>query len=460
MRFIILFSLVIISCTTQVPSLSSTFLPDNLKEGNLEWQEGKTTTQRIQELPSDIEALDLLSSGASYELQDNKSWPILKRFRNLKRLEIGGADFGLGKEFCELYDLPLESIYIRADSMDRQVSRQMHQLKNLRRLGLVVHNYHKQDTIHLGDLAKIKTLEELKTACSYISEIAKLQDCPSLKRIQLGGAGDDYAIQYAKIRQLEQICLEGSGCAVPDDDKPITKKGLEAIATLPKLKNLDLSSQKLTDEALEPLSKITTLERLNLNDCPITDKAIKHIKGLSNLKALHVARTPLTDACFEDLSALKQLEELSIFGSKTSALGMKHFKGSKLKRLTLSAVSNANLAFIPDLPSLQYLNLEAASLTEVGAKHLARCPSLISIHIGVLPDEKEKKIAILKELAKIKTLKQIKGIYSDDLPDDVLKSILPNCTTGELPPDQEALFQPLILDANSHDVTKHFGCFR
>lgn len=437
------------------PMALSHFHPANLKEGKVESLAGKTIPEQIDDLPADIEALDLMCN--AWDFKDGAAeWSQLKRFRKLKWLELGGPEYHLDKKFCALYDLPIESLYVRTDTIDREVTEQMHKLKHLKRLGLVVHfEFHPEEFLHFADIAKIETLEELKSSCKTSSDIDQLKKCPNLRSVELA-MPCKLALRYAEFPQLEQICLEPIYFQTPEE----IKKVMESIATLPRLKNLDACEQPLLNEAAEPLSKVLTLERLNLRDSPVTDKSMAHLKSLSNLRALNLRGTKITDACFEDLSALKSLEELDLLGSKTSGLGLKYFKGSRLKRLTMSAINNANLAFVPDLPELQYLNLEGAMLTELGAKHLARCANLISIRLGTLPPEKEKRLSILTELAKIKSLRQVTNKYLEPEFDQELKSVLPDCTSEALSPELEALLKPLILDERSHDITYAFGCFR
>lgn len=441
----------------QLSLAATAFLPNQLKEGTVDPSSDKTVLQQLQEMPEDIEALDLMLK--AYDFHDKPDWTPLKRFKKLKRLELGGPDFALTSSFCELYSLPIESLYVRADTIDREVTRQMYKLNGLKQLGLIIPFEYKQDSVHLVDLAKIKSLEELKTSGSRLVGIGELIQCPHLKRIELGEADDSHAIQYSKLKQVQQLCMEGAGSALPEGSHPLATKGLDAIARMPNLKYLDLSSQNLTDDILAALSKCNSLEVLNLSNNPITDRGIAHLRSLSNLKALKLSLTKITDEGFASLSDLKKLEELDFSGTHTSGAGMKYLKGLPLRHVSMAAISNGNLAFLAGLPSLNYLDLGSATISDTGAKHLAKCSNLVWLVVGKLQDQKEKAKSILQELATMKNLKKLEGLYDDSLQKEIA-TLLPNCASGSLPSQTEEQMKSRIRDDNSHDITKSFSCFR
>ena len=56
-----------------------------------------------------------------------------------------------------------------------------------------------------------------------------------------------------------------------------------------------LHSTTVTDEGLEHLQGLTSLQHLNLNSTKVTDEGLEHLKGLTNLEYLSLYDTKVTD---------------------------------------------------------------------------------------------------------------------------------------------------------------------
>ncbi|MBX9570540.1 MAG: hypothetical protein K2X77_16735 [Candidatus Obscuribacterales bacterium] len=162
-----------------IANCASAFLPDGLKEGRIDPYGGydeEGAKAVFDAIPSDIEALDLMLS-TSY-ISD---WSKLLRFKKLKRIELGGPDEGIGQELCTIYSLPIESLYMRAGEIDRAVTKQMHRLRNLKRLGLCI----EATPVHLEDIARLESLRDLRIVCSTSTKISHLRKCPTLRFLDL-----------------------------------------------------------------------------------------------------------------------------------------------------------------------------------------------------------------------------------------------------------------------------------
>ncbi|MGI8601833.1 MAG: c-type cytochrome domain-containing protein [Verrucomicrobiales bacterium] len=89
---------------------------------------------------------------------------------------------------------------------------------------------------------------------------------------------------------------------------------------------LDLTRTKLRDEALAPITQMSSLRRLQLNRNPITDAGLVHLKGLSELESLNLYETEVTDAGLDQLIGLKKLQKLFLYNTKCTSAGADKLK--------------------------------------------------------------------------------------------------------------------------------------
>ena len=113
----------------------------------------------------------------------------------------------------------------------------------------------------------------------------------------------------------------------------ITDRGMERIATLPKIRDLNLYAvERITDTALAYLRGWKHLQRLNLRGTDITDTSLRYIAGLTSLRALDISFTQVTNNGLEYLGGFNNLEELQIGGNQLTGAGLHVLK--LLPRLT------------------------------------------------------------------------------------------------------------------------------
>src|SRR5262249_231701 len=87
----------------------------------------------------------------------------------------------------------------------------------------------------------------------------------------------------------------------------ITDAAMKDIATLPKLKILELRGCSVTDLGLAQLREMK-LEELNVRSTKITDLGIDSLKNMATLKLLEVNDTKVTDAAAAKLSGIPGLK--------------------------------------------------------------------------------------------------------------------------------------------------------
>lgn len=148
--------------------------------------------------------------------------------------------------------------------------------------------------------------------------------------------------------------LDLTGC-----DK-ITDDGLEHLSKLSFLQYLNLMyCKKISDRGLEHLSKISSLQRLRLCDCwHITDEGLRHLSKLTSLQHLDLSMCGdgITDAGLIYLSELSLLQYLSI--------------------CLCGKITDAGLEHLSKLSLLRYLDVSESEVTDSGLQLLVNMPSL------------------------------------------------------------------------------------
>lgn len=123
---------------------------------------------------------------------------------------------------------------------------------------------------------------------------------------------DEAIIRISHLMSLEALCLDGCRC--------LTDQSMAAIGSLISLKKLDLSQCDLiTDGGLENLEHLKYIEELSLGWCrTLSDTGLRVLCAqpgrASHLRMLCLARIGISDEGLEHLGKLKSLEELDLNG--------------------------------------------------------------------------------------------------------------------------------------------------
>jgi hypothetical protein len=190
--------------------------------------------------------------------------------------------------------------------------------------------------------------------------------------------------------KLESLTLMGRG---------VNNKTLEAIATLPTLKKLELSpvrselprsrtNLQITATGLRHLGQSPSLgqslELLDISEANIKSLVDKNgtniLEQLSSLKGLDMSNVPITD---KDLSFLHKninLESIWLNGTKITDNGVKKYMASlpNLWELNVSdtKITDESLKVFATCPKLRYLILENTFITVKGLSYLHDHPTL------------------------------------------------------------------------------------
>lgn len=187
--------------------------------------------------------------------------------------------------------------------------------------------------------------------------------------------------------RLDGTLLNGPGSAFPGLDEE-----LAILATIPSLHRLEIRYCRFTPKGLEHLAAMANVKELQLYNCWLGKEHFRAIARLKNLRGLALDNTTGTnEQALEPLTALHELEDVDL-GDLPVGDGAVHYLASSLK--------------------IKRLSLQARGLTNQGAARLAgftRIEHLV-LHSGPLSD---RGIASLAGLTKLRTLRVSGGTFTD-----------------------------------------------
>ena len=158
----------------------------------------------------------------------------------------------------------------------------------------------------LPNLTSINFSECYKIDDNCIKYLSKLY---SLRKIDLSRCINitDNTIKCVTYNCTNITNLNLSGCT------NITDRGIQYISKLTSLQTLDLSHCILTDTSIQNISELTRLKHLYLRSCNnITDKGIKNLVRLSSLYMLDLGMTKITKVSLQDISKMTGLRVLEL----------------------------------------------------------------------------------------------------------------------------------------------------
>ncbi|MBN2023597.1 MAG: hypothetical protein JW809_12500 [Pirellulales bacterium] len=88
------------------------------------------------------------------------------------------------------------------------------------------------------------------------------------------------------------------------------------------------SATRPDDAALEIVSRLDRLSRLDLTNCPITDAGLAHLEGLASLEFLALNGTKITDAGLEHLAKLTRLKHVHLGAAPVTPAGVARLRKS------------------------------------------------------------------------------------------------------------------------------------
>ena len=227
----------------------------------------------------------------------------------------------------------------------------------------------------------------------------------------------------------------------------VTDDWLKRISNVTTLRKLDLANCAIQGEGLQHLAKLTSLRELNLTLTPVSDDALKHIGGLTELRILGLASTQCNGTGFAHLKALHKLENVNFHFTPLNDAGLQaigqvpisdrlwfahtHFTDAgaaslanqtHLKRLGMGSQDKASsgeaVAALSKLP-LEDLALLDNQATPAGIAHAAKIATLKKLDVSHAPNVGNDSMALVAQMPVLEEFK----LGSAQVDDEGLRSL-------------------------------------
>ncbi|HNY80716.1 MAG: hypothetical protein RBS72_09305 [Sedimentisphaerales bacterium] len=232
-----------------------------------------------------------------------------------------------------------------------------------------------QHVAHLTGL-RVLDLSQTNITGAGMKWVAGLQN---LRRLTAPDRMDDAGLAHvARLPALTGLYLRESR---------VTNAGLRHLAGLQGLEELALGAGRITDAGLVHLGKLPRLRYLLLQGDGFSDAGFVHLKNVPSLRILHFGHLPqTTDAGLAHLSALTQVQDMSFHWSENiTDEGVRHLAAlPHLRSLDVarSRVTDAGLAHLRDVKTLESLWLPSEGISDTGLEYLSQLPRLRSLSVS------------------------------------------------------------------------------
>ncbi len=142
----------------------------------------------------------------------------------------------------------------------------------------------------------------------------------------------------------------------------------------------------LDDRGLENIVALRGLRHLELRYSHVTDTGLALLQGLPHLERLDVPRST-TDAGLAHISQVSTLQGLYFHENQVSDVGLAHLaKLRELQEIELGSgtISDAGLEHLASLPKLGYVKLWGYNFSDAAMEHIARIPNLTNLNVSNL----------------------------------------------------------------------------
>lgn len=320
-----------------------------------------------------------------YDL-DDMGWLHLGSLGSLRSLGFHG---GAVSERALMHISKLASLenldFGDTESVDGNGFTYLEALENLRDLSLnqVFRGFENR---HLSSLQRIPALESVGLNRCQVNEVGlyHLATIPKLRGLDISG---DWQTDTRYSRHAMQQLETASGLEQLDLSYiEIQPGGLQSLKQLPRLRELQLTYTNVTDDDLEVLKPLTQLEGLNLTGTDITDDGLGHLVSLTRLKELHLEGTQVSGTGLQLLSGLTDLHTLELGSGDRATLfetgSLAHLAGNPIQVLTINKGHTPIHSVLGLFPELCHLGLFGMPLSGEDARQVGSLAQLRSLYLG------------------------------------------------------------------------------
>jgi WD40 repeat protein/tetratricopeptide (TPR) repeat protein/Leucine-rich repeat (LRR) protein len=278
---------------------------------------------------------------------------------------------------------------------------------------------------HLSRLQRLRRLFLAGTSVEdgYLEHLLPL--AASLTDLDLSSTRitNDALLHISKLHGLQILSFEKTG---------VSGSALGALSALEKLYALDLDGTPLSAASLKALSGCQRLTRLSVSGCRLTDEHVEALLALMQVKRLDLSGTGLSDAAAAALASRRDLVVLSLARTSVGDRAVEHLERlSELSDLDLSLtqVTDASLQRLARLQKLERLHLRGTNLRGDGLCELSRLPQLETLDLDdtqVGDDDLE----CLRRLNKLRDLSLAGSQVSQAGIEDLEKALPETTVTG------------------------------
>jgi uncharacterized protein YjbI with pentapeptide repeats len=168
--------------------------------------------------------------------------------------------------------------------------------------------------------------------------------------------GDAELAPAAQLPYLRTIVLRGT---------KVTDAGLAVFKDCQYLETVDLSNSPISGTGLHYL-RASSIKDFNLSHSKFGDGGIADLVKIGyHLLRLNLAATEITDDGLEQLAGLRTLEVIDLSRTRISGAGLRYLP-TGLKQLNLAGapITNASLVCLDRFPLLESLNLSGTNITD------------------------------------------------------------------------------------------------
>ncbi|TWU06314.1 M56 family metallopeptidase [Stieleria varia] len=194
--------------------------------------------------------------------------------------------------------------------------------------------------------------------------------------------------------------LMSKDALVSDDD-------LKLFANLENLTRLEFRGDKITEQGIAQITRMTNLTKLEIWDCPLSDKDLRGLANLRRLNWLSLYRClNVGDDLARHLQNLSELHSMNLYGTSITANFLEAMQGPKIRFLDLrqtgvtpedlfqienfpnlrlvnlpEGVSDADLVHLSGLSELEILTLQHLNVSDAGLSHLQRLTNVETLYL-------------------------------------------------------------------------------